>query len=335
MKESGFLAEITIDQRAALHHEFITEFAAGSHRWDTPSHPDPSGLQFQTIKAWLIRNPRIKYFWYDFWCMPQDERTEAEKAEFTEMLANINCLYLGCRVLILADLSTQSRFWTQFEIWLAMQMATPSGLVAAPEGHRRWEIICIHNAAGTQVGDLLASMWADRTPEEAHAILKRPDVTVTNQRDKDQQLPKLLAFNAVVRSVVQDMPDVDLAIARPPGMAPAEVGAAVTPADIPKLADVPLTVPELPACYFVREEDLRSLKDALLTGNCSNTALTSVTKKKKQNKVGAHGMGGVGKTTIAAALIEDEDIRKSFDRIVWVSVGQEPDIRELQDSIHF
>ena len=70
----------------------------------------------------------------------------------------------------------------------------------------------------------------------------------------------------------------------------------MTPAEIPKLADVPLTVPELPACYFVREEDLQSLKDALLTGNCSNTALTSVTKKKKQNKVGAHGMGGVGKT---------------------------------------
>ena len=58
-------------------------------------------------------------------------------------------------------------------------------------------------------------------------------------------------------------------------------------------------------------------------------------KKKKQNKVGAHGMGGVGKTTIACALVEDEDIRKSFDRIVWVSVGQEPDLRELQDSIHF
>ena len=45
--------------------------------------------------------------------------------------------------------------------------------------------------------------------------------------------------------------------------------------------------------------------------------------------------GGVGKTTIAAALVHDHDIRTSFDKIVWVSVGQEPDIRELQSSIHF
>ena len=40
--------------------------------------------------------------------------------------------------------------------------------------------------------------------------------------------------------------------------------------------------------------------------------------------------GGVGKTTIAAALVHDEVVRASFENIVWVSVGQEPDIRELQ-----
>ena len=44
--------------------------------------------------------------------------------------------------------------------------------------------------------------------------------------------------------------------------------------------------------------------------------------------------GGVGKTTIASALVNDEEIRSSFEKIVWVSVGQEPDIRELQDSMH-
>ena len=44
--------------------------------------------------------------------------------------------------------------------------------------------------------------------------------------------------------------------------------------------------------------------------------------------------GGVGKTTIAAALVHDEAIRSLYEKIVWVSVGQEPDIRELQESIH-
>ena len=53
-------------------------------------------------------------------------------------------------------------------------------------------------------------------------------------------------------------------------------------------ADVPATVPELPGAYLVRDEDLAQLKAALLTDvSASGTSLTS---KKQQNKVGAHGM---------------------------------------------
>jgi|MDSY01.2.fsa_nt_gb hypothetical protein len=112
------------------------------------------------------------------------------------------------------------------------------------------------------------------------------------------------------------------------------------------LAEVPATVPELPGSYLVRDEDLSQLKAALLASKGgeaaggSATALTSKTtaakqkNKKQSNKVGAHGMGGVGKTTIAAALIHDEEIRGSFDSLLWVSLGQEPDIQELSDSIH-
>ena len=37
------------------------------------------------------------------------------------MLLNVNYLYLSMPVLILLDLSYQSRFWTQFEAWLSMQ----------------------------------------------------------------------------------------------------------------------------------------------------------------------------------------------------------------------
>ena len=32
--------------------------------------------------------------------------------------------------------------------------------------------------------------------------------------------------------------------------------------------------------------------------------------------------------------MNDEDIRSSFEKIVWVSIGQEPDIRELQESLY-
>ena len=46
-------------------------------------------------------------------------------------------------------------------------------------------------------------------------------------------------------------------------------------------------------------------------------------------------MGGVGKTTIAAALVNDDEVRAAFDYIAWASLGQDPDKRELQSSIHF
>ena len=85
----------------------------------------------------------------------------------------------------------------------------------------------------------------------------------------------------------------------------------------------------------MREKDLTDLKNALLSvDSLGSAALTSNTGKLKSSRTAAHGMGGVGKTTIAAALVHDDEVRAQFDKIVWVSVGQEPDIRELQESIH-
>ena len=48
-------------------------------------------------------------------------------------------------------------------------------------------------------------MWGEKTADEAHAVLARPDVTVTNQRDKDVQLPKLQKLNEFAKSVLADV----------------------------------------------------------------------------------------------------------------------------------
>ena len=47
----------------------------------------------------------------------------------------------------------------------------------------------------------------------------------------------------------------------------------------------------------------------------------------------AHGQGGVGKTTMAAAVVRDSAVRSWFTRIAWVSVGQKPAVAELQRSL--
>ena len=42
--------------------------------------------------------------------------------------------------------------------------------------------------------------WADCTPEQAYTTLSKPDVVVTNKKDKETQLGKLQRFNDKVKS---------------------------------------------------------------------------------------------------------------------------------------
>ena len=66
---------------------------------------------------------------------------------------------------------------------------------------RRCVIEPIYNANEKDV-ERLRGMWASKTPEEAHGILAQPDVTVTNQGDKDMQLPKIKNLATEVRVVM-------------------------------------------------------------------------------------------------------------------------------------
>jgi hypothetical protein len=111
-------------------------------------------------------------------------------------------LYLGTQVLILLDLSYVSRFWTQFEAWLSMQFATPSGLKSAVgTRNTRHHIVAIQNAAAQSelYTKALVDNWAEKTPEQAFEFLSKPDVTVTNQSDKDGQLPKIKSLGETVQ----------------------------------------------------------------------------------------------------------------------------------------
>ena len=47
---------------------------------------------------------------------------------------------------------------------------------------------------------MLRKMWGDKTADEAYAILEKPDITVTNQKDKDVQLRKLLKLNEFTKN---------------------------------------------------------------------------------------------------------------------------------------
>ena len=50
--------------------------------------------------------------------------------------------------------------------------------------------------------------------------------------------------------------------------------------------------------------------------------------------VGVQGMGGIGKTVLAAALAHDSEVRQAFpDGIYWLTIGQKPNLLDLQNQL--
>ena len=82
---------------------------------------------------------------------------------------------------------------------MAFQEVDSHGVLrCAPEANRRCTIECIHNANEyTKLG--LIDMWSNKTPEEAYNILKSEDVSVTNKKDKELQLPIIQKFKESVQ----------------------------------------------------------------------------------------------------------------------------------------
>ena len=87
---------------------------------------------------------------------------------------------------------------TQFEAWLSMRQGGPEGLGMAVEARRRYTIECLHNATLGIEDEKLRQMWQSVTSTEAHALLSKPDVTVTNAKDKEVQLEKVDALDGEV-----------------------------------------------------------------------------------------------------------------------------------------
>ncbi|MFH1197783.1 MAG: NB-ARC domain-containing protein [bacterium] len=84
-------------------------------------------------------------------------------------------------------------------------------------------------------------------------------------------------------------------------------------------------VPNLPSHFLGRPELMRRLKDAVLIDLQKPVVVTSA-----GSQVGVQGMGGIGKSVLAAAVARDREVRRSYpDGIIWISFGQHPDVLQL------
>ena len=208
----GLLSRHTLNLRTACLKKYTSKYLAISHRWEKPLDPDSQGGQMQRLCEFLrsAEGAGFEHVWIDVSCMPQHctaegtaarEKTPQEKLDFGRMLGQVNLLYLGCSVLIIMDRSYLSRFWTQFESWLSFQSATSEGLTNR-KGDARRNYVVISLGAPASLEQALVEEWSDCTPKQAHGKLSQPDVAVTNQSDKDNQLPKLLSFNDAVKGAL-------------------------------------------------------------------------------------------------------------------------------------
>ncbi|MCW5201574.1 hypothetical protein VU12_01395, partial [Desulfobulbus sp. US4] len=94
----------------------------------------------------------------------------------------------------------------------------------------------------------------------------------------------------------------------------------------------PFGVPNLPPRYLERDDYLDQFREALLSGETQAVGITG-----RPQYVGVQGMGGLGKSVLAAALAWDEQVRRIFpDGIFWLRFGQDVDeagVLELQKEI--
>ena len=86
----------------------------------------------------------------------------------------------------------------------------------------------------------------------------------------------------------------------------------------PRLGSL-MAVPSLPASFIGRPDLMRRVRDALLVDLQKPHVITSA-----DARVGMQGMGGIGKSVLAAALARDRQVREAYpDGVLWVAFGQD------------
>jgi NB-ARC domain/SIR2-like domain/APAF-1 helical domain len=85
------------------------------------------------------------------------------------------------------------------------------------------------------------------------------------------------------------------------------------------------SVPTEPPHYLLRDAELATLRAKVLAGGGRNVAITG-----QSRAAGVQGMGGVGKTVLAAVLTRDPEVQRAFPGgIFWLTVSREPKVLEL------
>jgi len=89
-------------------------------------------------------------------------------------------------------------------------------------------------------------------------------------------------------------------------------------------------VPSLPLHFLGRPELPRKLRDAVRIDLNRQDLHRPVGVTGATSRVGLQGMGGIGKSVVAAAVARDREVRRSYpDGVIWITFGPRPNVAQL------
>jgi len=142
-----------------------------------------------------------------------------------------------------------------------------------------------------------------------------PDSAVPDSTEKEANLQQIGKFNLVIDEATHTDQIGDRYIT---------INHLVDPVR-PSRAYKPLQMPPLPDYFVERPEHQQTVKALLLTTDNAAPGTLVVSA--------IYGLGGIGKSVLAAALAHDPDVQARFaDGILWATLGQEPDILSFLSS---
>jgi NB-ARC domain/WD domain, G-beta repeat/APAF-1 helical domain len=171
--------------------------------------------------------------------------------------------------------------------------------------------ICVTNC---QIEDAIRSKTLEHfvlvvTPAALESVVTRRKIRLARQEGKTVSPirgPGLMDLNKLPRWLGQ-LYDLDL-----PDHMNKLLGVLTLPS---RQERIPMMAPEPPAYFVKRPVEFDALKQRLLDLQGDAVAISAALK----------GAGGYGKTTLAKALANDEDIQDSyFDGVLWVELGERP-----------
>jgi len=90
---------------------------------------------------------------------------------------------------------------------------------------------------------------------------------------------------------------------------------------VPQLGSILTAVPSLPPHFLHRRDEITRFGDTVLADVQRPTVITSA-----KQTTALQGMGGIGKSVMAAAFARATETRRAFtDGVIWLTIGQNPD----------